>query len=293
LNLDRKCPDLLCEDDQGNWHIVEAKGGGEGYRYPAVRKALLQLDGISFIQDCASGNGALKPKSSICSYIQTASDHDVCASWKLWIVDPVPTKKLTLLIDADLAELRLIAIQEILISALPTSKRRPVFGKQPFKRSAFGSVFIQPMDDEMPHRPLQTRIARFEKLQRLVMSMEEPLLLLTSLDPSGLLEIVSERVRALLHSAELDKLDELIQLNLAGILTDDARERSLLLARLLFRVLELDELLGYWRARRQEFYQVARERILGARLRDTVEIRQLTCGAIVFGFREHPGPQQE
>lgn len=294
LNLDSKCPDLLCEDDQGNWHIVEAKGGGEGYRYSAIRKALRQLDGISLIRDYASGNGAIKPKSSVCSYIQTASEHDVCTPWKLWIVDPAPTKKRTLLIHADLAELRLILTQELLISASPTSKKQHDFAKRPLKRSPIDGVLIQPMDDEMPHHHLRTQLARFEKLQRLVMSMQEPVLWLTSLDLIDFSELVSKRVRALLHPAELRKLGELLQLELSSIvIIDDTKERALGLARLLFQVLELDDLLGYWRSRRQAFHQAVRERILGERRGETVEIRPLTCGAIVVGFRQREEPRPE
>ncbi|MDN7874834.1 hypothetical protein [Burkholderia aenigmatica] len=60
-----KTPDLLVEDDKGDWHVFEAKGGAVSYRSEAVTKGLAQLDSIIGV---GMGYTCNPPKSSVCSF---------------------------------------------------------------------------------------------------------------------------------------------------------------------------------------------------------------------------------
>lgn len=65
----KKTPDLLVEDNIGDWHVFEAKAGQKSYRDKAVTKGLAQLDSVLGV---GVGYGSRytcnAPKSSVCSF---------------------------------------------------------------------------------------------------------------------------------------------------------------------------------------------------------------------------------
>lgn len=285
LRSSRRSPDLLCRDTTGQWHVVEAKGGGGSYRSEAVRGALVQLDGIASILDHASGRGQHAPRSSICSFIRTHTRDNAAAPWKLWIVDPAPQTPTCLIFNADLAELKLMAIQQTLISTMPRSPKRPLTPGLPLKRSAVTGVYIQPMAGPLPLDALGPMLVRFDRLERLVVGATDAVAAVTPLGPPPTaLSHVSQRVRDHLTGAELVHLETLFQQHLGAIATGNARERAFVLARLLFAVLGLDQVLQRWRAQRAQILARTRERVAPAIAAGTVRVLPLTCGAIVLGY---------
>lgn len=280
--IGESAPDLICEDDQGDWHFVEAKGGGKGYRYKSVKKALRQLDGISNIRDFASGNAALKPRSCICSFVQIY-DEDKYAdqNWKLWVVDPRPEKDSVLMINADIAEFRLILIQERIIEEMQWARNRPFSNRIRFKRSPLKDVLVLPMSDDLASRRHRDTLVSFEELTQLVMYLGDQSMWLTSSSVAH--EILSAPLRRALTPEQQKRLLKLLSDDL-HYRTESIIVRKMYLVSLLFKVLSLDTMLTKLREQREEFFRSKKAEFARHKLKDSVILRQLTCGSIVVGF---------
>lgn len=277
-----KSPDLLCQDSSGQWHFVEAKGGEKKYRLAAVNKALEQLDGISNIRDHASGLAEEEPRSCICAFVQTYSNYALDdPDWKLWVIDPEPSKKVTLLINADIAELRLVVAQDTLIRHMHWSNRRPLADAVRFKKTALKAVLIRPMlaDRESDFR--RAVLARLETLADIVMddgdsSMQD------SLEMTD--EVLSSELRRELSLAEKNQVVTRLSDYPLWMAEENRTIRKAHLIDLLFEVLGLRAMLDELRRQREAFYNSTREQLIREQSGNVVAVRQLTSGAIVVGF---------
>ncbi|RDI10588.1 hypothetical protein [Comamonas sp. AG1104] len=140
VSRSEKTPDLLIEDNVGDWHVFEAKGGGTSYRPKAVMKAMKQLDSIIGV---GMGGTCNPPKSSVCSFAELEKakklSFDVVDPPMENSNEPQTSEGSHLYFLPEVAELRAAVFSAYLLQQLPIKK---TFQQQPLRKVPLPGAYI-------------------------------------------------------------------------------------------------------------------------------------------------------
>lgn len=108
----KSLPDLACSSKTGQWHIVEAKGGGQQNRNKKIREGLTQLDAVMRIG--AYGKSPKAPQSRTCTHVTI---DNAGSDWEIHVVDPDYLGEADVFIDLAAEHLQLAELQMIQLEA--------------------------------------------------------------------------------------------------------------------------------------------------------------------------------